>query len=122
MNVLKHKNEPTHMLVGEYTTKIKTYANGEQAIVYHSYSSLKGYGKKKKGSSPLSEETKESREHQKYKNLYRAKTNIVDLIYHNGLIQPWQYFVTLTFDPKEVNSLDYSEVSNSIKKIGRAHV
>lgn len=115
MNVEKHKNEPNHLLVAEYNTKIKTFANGEQHLVYHSYSNLKGYNQKK-NSSPLSEPDEESRAHQKYKNLLRAKSSIIDLIYHNGLIKPWQYFVTLTFDPKEVDSFDYETVSKALSK------
>jgi len=113
--VLKHKNEPTHDIVAEYNVKIKTYANGEQHLTYHSYSNLKGLARKKKGSSPLLED-EESREYQKFKNLLRAKSSIIDLIYHNGLIKPWQYFVTLTFDPKEVDSMNYDVVSKVIAK------
>jgi len=115
MNVIKHKNEPNHLLVAEYNTKIKTYSNGEQHITYHSYSNLKGYAQKKKVTA-LSEQSEESREYQKYKNLLRAKSSIIDLIYHNGLIKPWEYFVTLTFDPKEVDSLDYEVVSKALSK------
>lgn len=117
MDVLVQKNAPTHMIVAEYNLMQKIYANGEKKIIYHSYSSLKGYGSRKgKGSTPLSEDYGVSREYQKRKNLYRAKCNIVDLIYHNSLIKPWEYFVTLTFDPKEVNSLSYDDVSEAINK------
>lgn len=115
MNFQKHKNDFTHTIVAEYNTKIKTYANGEQHITYHSYSNLKGICHKKKSSS-LSENSEESREYQKYKNLLRAKSSIIDLIYHNGLIKPWQYFVTLTLDPKDIDSMDYEVVSKALAK------
>lgn len=116
MSVSKHKNQTTHMITAEYNLMQKLYANGEKKIIYHSYSSLKGYGSRRgKSSAPLLPD-KTSRDYQKKKNLYRAKCNIVDLIYHNSLIKPWEYFVTLTFDPKEVNSFNYDDVSSAIVK------
>ena len=115
MDVLKHKNDTTHTIVAEYNTRIKTYANKEKKVIFHSYSNLKGYGQEKKKNS-LIEITEEERERQRKKNLYRTKMNIVDLIYHNGLKEPWQYFVTLTFNPGEVDSLDYDVVVKAMRK------
>lgn len=115
MNVLKIKNE--HDLMYSYNTTIKTYANGEQHLKHYSYNTLKGVVKKENVSKiKTKEEIEKSRERQKYKNLYKTKTNLIDLAYHNSLIEPWEYFVTLTFDNEKVNSFDYKETSEALAK------
>lgn len=103
-------NDNLHYAI--YNTKIKTYANGEQKISYHSYNNVCGLPKVESGGK-LSDDLKE---HKRYSNLLRSKQNIIDLAYHNGLIQPWEYFLTLTFDPTLVDSTNYSEVGDTLKK------
>lgn len=106
------KNESTLLHYIYYNTKIKTYANGEQKIKYHSYDTCVG--------SPAVERrgnlSAESKEYSKYISLLRSKQTIIDLAYHNGLIKPWQYFLTLTFDPTIVNSYDYERVGETLVK------
>ena len=95
-----------------YNTSIKTYANGEQKIKYHNYDTcigLPSLRKEGRGST-------ESKEHSRYISLLRSKQKIIDLVYHNGLIKPWKYFLTLTFDPERVNSNNYNDVSDALKK------
>lgn len=95
-----------------YNTSIKTYANGEQKIKYHNYDTcigLPSLRKEGRGST-------ESKEHSRYISLLRSKQKIIDLVYHNGLIKPWKYFLTLTFDPERVNSNNYDDVSDALKK------
>lgn len=107
------KNSADHLILAEYNTVIKTYADGSQKIKCTSYSNFKGHsGKRDRGSKSDDEELFR----QKYKNLYNSKAKLIDLVYHNSMIEPWEYFVTLTFDPKEVDSLDYHEVSTALAK------
>lgn len=106
-------NKGTHLILAEYNTVIKTYADGSQKIKSNSYSNFLGHGgKRNKGSKLDDEELKRL----KYKNLYNSKSKLIDLVYHNSLISHWEYFVTLTFDPEEVDSLDYQEVSTALAK------
>lgn len=112
MGVLTHYNKTTHTIVKAYNTTIKTYADGSQKIKHSNFSCFKGLGRKK-GSGSLTE--KDAARH-KYRNMQNSKANLIDLVYHNSLISPWEYFVTLTFDPKEVDSLNYAEVSKSLAK------
>lgn len=104
--------ENMHIIAYEFNTKIKTYANGDKNISYHSFSNLKGITRNRGGGSVSEEE----RERLKYKNLLSVKQTIIDLIYHNGLIKPWDYFITLTFDDNEVNGYNYEEVKEALIK------
>lgn len=107
------KNSTTHTILKRYNTVIKTYADGSQKIKSSNYSKFKGHsGKRDRSSKSDDEELKRL----KYKNLYNTKSNLIDLVYHNSLIEPWEYFVTLTFNPEEVDSLDYQEVSTALAK------
>lgn len=94
-----------------YNTTIKTYANGDKDIKCHSYSNLKGITRKKKSGG-----LNESSEYQKLKNLINTRTKIIDLIYHNGLITPWELFITLTFDDNLVNGYSYDDVRQALIK------
>lgn len=96
-------NADKHIIAYQYNTTIKTYANGDKNIKYHSYSNLKGIVRDR-GEGTLSDEEKERL---RYRNLLNVKQTIIDLIYHNGIIKPWEYFITLTFDDEKVNAYDY---------------
>ncbi|MBQ8902334.1 MAG: hypothetical protein IJY87_04635 [Bacilli bacterium] len=108
MQVLKGKNNHAETMF--YNTKIKTYADGSQQVKYNNFVSTKGNAKKEV-SGVLSEE---ERKRQRYKNLYNAKQNVIDLAYHNSLIKEWEWFITLTFNPEEVDSKNYDQVSEKL--------
>lgn len=101
-----------HLHLKRYNTTIKTYANGDMNIKQHTFSTLKGISRKR-GVGSVSEEI---RERLKYRNLLETKSKIIDLIYHNGLIKNWEYFITLTFDDSKVNGYDYTECKNALIK------
>lgn len=101
-----------HLIAYQYNTTIKTYANGDKNIKYNSYSNFKGIARSR-GKGSLSDDEKERL---KYKNLLNTKQTIIDLIYHNGLIKSWEYFITLTFDDNIVNGYDYEECKNALIK------
>lgn len=107
------ENKPTHDIFKMYNTCIKTYANGEQRIKYHSYDVLKGK-KICNHSSSNKKSSEEERYREQYKSLYRSKRNVIDLAYHNSLIVSWQYFVTLEFNSNEIDYKDYDLVSEKL--------
>lgn len=113
MGICKFRNDINHQIVFSYNTKIKKFSNGEEKVSYHSYSTLKGLSNNKKKNSFLNLEEKE---YQRYKNLYKTKQNIIDLAYENSLDTPWEYFVTLTFNDKKVNSKNYDYVVEVLSK------
>lgn len=113
MEIIKYYNAPTHDISYGFNTSIKSFADGSKKIKYTKYTRFLGRSPKKSRGKGL---TKEEKERFDYNNMYRCKSNLIDLVYHNSLIEPWQYFVTLTFDPKEVDSLDYVKVSEALAK------
>ncbi len=113
MDVETLYNSETHTILKRYNTVIKQYADGSQKIKHYRYSCFKGHCRKKSNSSRNKDNDKLR---SSYKNLYHSRSKLIDLVYHNSLINPWEYFVTLTFNPEEVNSLDYVEVSTMLAK------
>ncbi len=111
MSVKSVYNTPMHSHVKIYNTEIKTYADGSKKIKYHSYGVVKGLSRKRVGVGD-----EKNRDYCRYKNLYKSKQKLIDLVYHNALVSSWEYFVTLTFDPKIVDSLDYECVSKALAK------
>lgn len=109
MQVLKVKNN--HLTTFFYNTKIKTYADGSQQVKRHNYSTVKGVVKKESSGNVLSEE---ERKRVRYNNLYNAKQNVIDLAYHNSLIKEWEWFITLTFAPGEVDRFNYEAVAEKL--------
>ena len=110
MQVERYYNSLNHTISYGYNTLIKTYANGEKKIKYTTYSILKGLVRNKSSTS------NSSSEYQEYKNLYKSKQNLIDLAYHNSMIVPWKYFVTLEFNANEIDYKDYSQVSSLLQK------
>jgi hypothetical protein len=114
INPLHIKSPTTLLNYIFYNTKIKTYANGSKKITYHSYDTCIGApGLNRVGSCKSSAE---SQEHSKFISLLRSKQNIIDLAYHNGLVKPWEYFLTLTFDPSIIDSTDYAKVGEVLTR------
>lgn len=107
-----YKNKPTHDIAIGYNTKVTIYANGDKNITHHSYSNFKGIVRSR-GVGKVSDEERERLE---LKNHLEVRRKIVDLIYHNGLIKPWEYFITLTFDDNKVNGKDYEQVREVMRK------
>lgn len=113
MNIIKVKNEVSHNILYLYNTRIKTYADGSKHIKFYKFNIAKGNFfdiKSKTNSNDI--ELKYSR----YKNLYKSKSNLIDLAYHNSLIKNWEYFITFTFNQKKINSFNYNIVSDILSK------
>lgn len=104
--------EENHFNGIKYNTTIKHFADGSSDIKYHSYSNIKGISRERKSRGGSSE----SSDYQKLKNLINTRTKIIDLIYHNGLIKPWELFITLTFDDNLVNGYSYDDVRQALTK------
>lgn len=110
MECSKHYNKPMHEVGFEFNTEIKVFPNGISKIKHHKYSNIKGlFRGSKEGRSATSEK-------KKYENLYKSKQKLIDLVYCNSLVSPWEYFVTLTFDPKKVDSYNYDVVLDAMHK------
>lgn len=110
MQTISHYNEPMNEHTKEYNTTFKIFPNGEKKIKYHTFSNIKGHYQPRKSGGGISSDKK------KYENLYNAKQRLIDLVYCNSLIEPWEYFVTLTFDPNIVDSFNYNEVVGAMGK------
>lgn len=104
MECIKYYNEPMNEHTIEYNTTFKLFPNGVKKVKHHKYSSIKGLYRNRSSRIKLSSDKK------KYENLYNTKQRLIDLVYCNSLDSPWEYFVTLTFDPKKVDSYNYQEV------------
>lgn len=113
VSVIKHYNKPMNENVFEYNTKIKKFPDGSGKLKYHTFSSIKGLYRKKGQGSSKSPTTEEDR---KKDNLYNSKQRLIDLVYCNSIEEPWEYFVTLTFNPDKVDSFSYSEVVQAMHK------
>lgn len=99
-----------------YNVIITSYSDNTKKIVYHSYKSVKGIQRdnKKKSRGHCSEEEKNR---YKYLNLLRTKQTIIDYAKENSCINPWDYFVTLTFDKNVIGDRnDYNICCNYLKK------
>lgn len=94
----------------EFNTTLKIFPNGVEKVKYHTYSSTKGIYRSRGSRKDLSTDKK------RYENLYKSKQTLIDLVYCNSLNSPWEYFVTLTFNPKEVDSYDYPNVVSAMHK------
>ena len=110
---LKNVNLDNPGIYYSYNTTIKTYANGEVKLQHKSYDTFKGFPAPKKSGGVLDEE---ERERLRIKNTYKAKQNLIDLAYHNSLIEPWEYFFTLEFDSNRIDYKDFSLVSEELSK------
>jgi len=119
------------MSVTYYHTKVKDYRNGVQQFIR--YVNPIVIGKPKKLSihraddseiekllfemlgDPIPEKSIEAqieaKKHSKKSSISRTKNNIYDLAQCNE----WQWFITLTFDPLQVNRQDYTSCSRLVK-------
>lgn len=94
-----------------YNTKIKKFSDGSEKVTNYSYEIFKGHQNNSSSNSHKRNDKNVLR--CKYKSIYRAKQNIIDLAYENA---PWDYFVTLTFDRKKTNANIYEEVVEKYHK------
>lgn len=113
MEYIRYYNPLTHDISYGYNASVKVFADGSKKIKYTNYTRFKGGNLRKKSGGECS---KKEKDRLNYNNLYKSKSNLIDLVYHNAIIKPWKYFVTLTFDPKKVDSLDYEVVSEALAK------
>lgn len=99
-----------------YNVKCLHYANGDTETRIYSHSIRTGItkkakrGKKQKGESTA--QTEEQRERSTMVSMNRTKNQIFSIARSNK----WDYFVTLTFSPKEVDRMDYSACTKKLSK------
>lgn len=92
--------------MGAYNYKVSEYAHGTKITNYSKpiYTELK---KQKRILLTETERTPEMIRHSLQTSLNRTKNTIYELSKSND----WEYFITLTFDPKRYDSTNYDEVT-----------
>ena len=61
---------------------------------------------------PIKKQTKEQKEHSNTVSVNRSKNNMFRIARSNN----WDYFITLTFDQKKIDSSDYDLISKLMTK------
>lgn len=89
-----------------YNVRVKRYSDGTMQYMFSERAREKGYTEEEKN------KTGETVERKKIENKKRAKEVVYDLARHNR----FDWFITLTFDPAKVNSYDYAECTEHIKR------
>lgn len=94
----------------EYNLRSKLYSNGTIKLLKYSFSNKKGLLTNNKHNGSYSIYQLE-RKTEKY--LKKVRTNIIDLALNND---SWEYFITLTFDDKEVGEYSHDCVIELLRK------
>lgn len=99
-----------HIFLEEYNSTKKIFSNGLVKIKKTSFSNLKGIYRENQHNGTMSEQKREEKNKKYLKNV---KTNIIDLAlnYSN-----WEYFITLTFDDKEVGEYSHEKAISQLTK------
>lgn len=100
------------MTIG-YNVRKKTYADGTQQFMFHPSGAEVGYEieKEDKPKGKRGEGDKRAKE--------ESRKRAVQMVYDLAKSTMWDWFITLTFDPKQVDSYDYDECSKYIQKFTR---
>lgn len=102
-------------LEDRYNTKIKVYPNGLTKTVYCNTAIFKYEEDKHIIDTPPKKRVttkKDDNAEKRSDNVKRAKDKLFDLIYCND----WDYFLSITFNPEEVDSYNVKEVMQKISK------
>lgn len=105
----KFHNTGTGTII-EYNTKFKTFKNGVVKINKNTFSNFKGVCVNNKHNGSLSSDQLDLKT-QKY--LKKVKTNIIDLAFN---YDEWEYFITLTFNDKEIGEYSHENAINCLTK------
>lgn len=99
-----------HIFLEEYNSVKKIFSNGLIKIKKTSFSNLKGIYRENQHNGTMSDQKREEKNKKYLKNV---KTNIIDLAlnYSN-----WEYFITLTFDDKEVGEYSHEKAISLLSK------
>ena len=106
--------------MGAYNLKVYEYADSlqirmyDKAILYsEKVKSFRTFGKEEDFEEPFScfdEQTEE----QKKRSIASSKSRTVNQIYEIARANTWDYFLTLTFDRKKIDSSDYELLCNKV--------
>lgn len=98
-----------------YNVMIKSFDGGEQQIKTYFKPIKTGFKKEKKVHKDISISLKEA-QYKAYRSekssASRAKSSVYELARNNASY--FNYFITLTFDPQQVDSFDYEQVTKKI--------
>lgn len=90
-----------------YNVRKKTYADGTQQFMFHPSFTTVGYEVEEKPKGKRGEGGKRAKE--------ESRKRAVQMVYDLAKSTLWDWFITLTFDPKQVDSYDYDECARYIK-------
>lgn len=110
MDTILLKNKASHLIVHEYNTTKTVFKNGVEKYKKTSFSKYKGRGKKNSHNGTLSPELLELKTKEYLKNV---KSNILNLAFNYS---NWEYFITLTFDFREVGEYSHEKAIDMLKK------
>lgn len=98
----------------QYTTKIKTYRT-EKITYYFDKPIVTGFkvsDELKEARARRRKESKQASEENIKKSVSMARVKIFDM----AIMNEWEWFITLTFNPDKVDSFDYQETSKKLSK------
>lgn len=91
-----------------YNVRRKTFLDGTQQYMFYSNAKEKNFTENKK-------KTKKGGGNPE-KNKADARKRAIQMVYDIARSNPWTWFITLTFDPEKVNSFDYDECIENLKR------
>lgn len=92
-----------------YNVRRKTYADGTQQFMFRSQAASVGY--EIEDAKPKGERGKGGKRAKE-----ASRKRAVQMVYDLAKSTVWDWFITLTFDPKKVNSFNYDECAEYIKR------
>ena len=110
IETLTHYSSENHLFLEEYNTTKTIFKNGVEKIKKTSFSKIKGINRGNKHNGTMSEEELEEKT-KKY--LKKVKSNIIDLAFNYN---SWEYFITLTFDFREVGEYSHDKAIELLTK------
>lgn len=103
-------NLDNYGVVSEYNTRSKTFSNGVVKLIKYSFPCYKGKIVNNKHNGSFSQYQLD-RKLEKY--LKKVKTNIIDLAFN---YDKWEFFITLTFNDKEIGDYSHENVIKCLSK------
>ena len=96
----------------EYNRRTTDYGNGRIEIVAYHEPKIRSAGSRSKTSGKEAETTDEAQEARTRQQIYAIRRRIKGYAFANGFC----WFVTLTFNPRKINSSDYRTAKTALQK------
>lgn len=110
MKTNRYFDKKTHINLHEYNTTKTTFKNGTEKYIKTSFSNFKGKSEIYKHDGSMSTEELEEKTR---KYLKKVKNNIINLAFNYN---KWEYFITLTFDFREIGEYSHEKAITMLTK------